>query len=269
MHDPMTVICDIKAPWFRRRPWPGSKSPKKRVHPTLVTIWHVDPETDGSDDSCDWFGKKLPPEAMKLAEEMADWEVKFPYLFVQPTQSFYRSEEDGGGYTITRIGPGDCLAVVLAIFIQAAWRLRKQARLTPKDIAAALYVSVNESDNFQMSLAETGSKFSERSPTAIRARRAATIARIIGCYLKTYRPWWRHPRWHLHHWKVQVHALLNFKRWAFSRCCLCGKRFRWGEAPVSGNWHGTGPLWFKSEKGVAHMACDRQAHADLVEGRIG
>lgn len=51
MHDPMTVAFEIKSPINRRSEWF-----KDGYRETLVTIWHVDPETDGSDDSCDWFG---------------------------------------------------------------------------------------------------------------------------------------------------------------------------------------------------------------------
>jgi hypothetical protein len=55
VHDPMTVAHEIKVPW--RRHWPGSKD---TYRPTLVTIWHVDPEKDGSDDSCDFSGTRRP-----------------------------------------------------------------------------------------------------------------------------------------------------------------------------------------------------------------
>jgi hypothetical protein len=67
------------------------------------------------------------------------------------------------------------------------------------------------------------------------------------CMLRIYRtdtrPWWRHPRFHLHHWKIQIHALQDFKRWAFSRCAGCGRRFSWGYAPVTGQWNSEGPRW--------------------------
>lgn len=243
MHDPNTVAFEIRAPWFRR----DKHFRSGRYHSSLVTVWHVDPEADGSDDSCDWFGRKLPAEAKALAKEMAAWEEKFPYLFAQPVRLFKRSDEDGE-YTIRRIGPGDCMAVVLAVFIQAAWRLRKHSVLTAKDMAAAMYVSVNEADNFQMALAS-------RDPRD----REATIGRIIGCYLKTYRRWWRHPRWHVHHWRVQVHAIQSLKRRLFTRCEHCGKGFGWGQAVHTSSWHGTGPRWFRSEPNVHHAGCSPHA----------
>lgn len=72
------------------------------------------------------------------------------------------------------------------------------------------------------------------------------------------RPWWKHPKYHIHHWRPRVHAVLNFKRWAFSRCAGCGGRFRWGYAPVSYSWHGTGPQWFRGEAGVYHHPCSQK-----------
>lgn len=41
MYDPMTVAFEIRC--------------------LGVTIWHVDPEKRGDDDSCDWFGRKVEP----------------------------------------------------------------------------------------------------------------------------------------------------------------------------------------------------------------
>jgi hypothetical protein len=71
------------------------------------------------------------------------------------------------------------------------------------------------------------------------------------------RPWWRHPRWHIRHWKIQVYAIQNLQRWAWSRCCRCGGRFHWGEAPISNAWDGDGPRWFKGERGIHHQHCER------------
>lgn len=57
MHDPMTVAFDIAIPKFWRKKKFGIRG---RIE--LVTIWHVDPEKDGSDDSCDWAGRKKTRE---------------------------------------------------------------------------------------------------------------------------------------------------------------------------------------------------------------
>jgi len=67
---------------------------------------------------------------------------------------------------------------------------------------------------------------------------------------------WRVPvRWHIWHWRLQFSWLLHFKRWAFSKCCRCGKGFTWGYAPCSSAWNGTGPRWFRGEEHTYHHDC--------------
>lgn len=75
---------------------------------------------------------------------------------------------------------------------------------------------------------------------------------------KLGRPWWKHPRFHVHHWELQIHFIATLKRWLFSRCCKCGGRFTWRQAGgrVVGTWGGTGPKWFKAEHGIRHMSVE-------------
>ena len=45
MHDPWTLAHKIKSPFKNKSGYRNS----------LISIWHVDPETDGTDNSCGWF----------------------------------------------------------------------------------------------------------------------------------------------------------------------------------------------------------------------
>lgn len=54
MHDPMTVAFEIKLPFYYTYEICGHKN---KMWYTLITIWHNDPCTDGTDDSCDWWGR--------------------------------------------------------------------------------------------------------------------------------------------------------------------------------------------------------------------
>jgi hypothetical protein len=49
----MTLAHEIKAPWKKHY-----SHSAETYRPTLVTVWHVDPETDGTDDSCDYSGTR-------------------------------------------------------------------------------------------------------------------------------------------------------------------------------------------------------------------
>ncbi len=85
MHDPLTVCFDIKYPW-RGKP---TKFSPKGYRDTFITIWHKDPCTDGSDDSCDWSGskRKLNPAERALLRAIYDME---PILHNPP---FYPDHE--------------------------------------------------------------------------------------------------------------------------------------------------------------------------------
>jgi hypothetical protein len=71
MFDPMTIAHEIKYPWKRK-----SEFFPDAYRDCFITIWHKDPCTDGSDDSCDWFGHKkdLGAEGKKLQE--AAWNLE-------------------------------------------------------------------------------------------------------------------------------------------------------------------------------------------------
>ena len=157
MHDPKTVAHEIKL-----------------FGQYFITIWHVDPETNGDEDSCGWPWPHLTERENTYVEALID----------------------------------------------------------------------NEYDNLRHWFADCDHYDAK-----------AQLRQIFRLHKGLLRPWWKHPRWHFWHWEFQVHPVQEFKRWAFSRCCYCGHRFQWGEAPLSLTWAGTGPCWFRSEKKIMHIQC--------------
>lgn len=232
MHDPMVVAFEIPRPWRE----PPSRFFPKGYRPTVATIWHVDPEADGTDDSCRWHTPRATDADRKLVDEMVHWEQTRPYYFASP-------QRQDAKYGLWSIGPGDALALVLAVWQVAAWRLERR-ELTPRLALKAMAVAVSEGDNFQQSLAAS---------TVEDQRRALLF--IVLAYRRARRPWWRHPRWHIHHWRIQIHFVNQLKRWLFSRCAGCGRRFTWGYSPTTTNWHSKGPRWFRNESHVYHSEC--------------
>ena len=170
MHDPMTVAFEIRSPIKRKSKfWPQG------YRNSLITIWHVDPEKDGSDDSCGWCFPNLNKKEIEYCERLID----------------------------------------------------------------------NENDNLR-------SWFPSKDHPVDMKRK---LMRMCKLFKAKKRKWYQHPRWHFWHWKIQIHFIQTLKRFLFSRCAECGKRFKWGYSPTSHSWSGTGPLWFTSEKNSYHREC--------------
>jgi hypothetical protein len=174
MHDPSSLAFQIGMPWKEK---PNRFFPQG-YRPPFITVWHLDPERGGDDDSCDWFGSNLDRREYTAALDMLDGEHADMQAYFRP------------------LDPRDAKTI-----LTAEWR---------------------------------------------RARR----------FYKP-RPWYRHPRWHIWHWRLQVHPLQAFCRWMWSRCVGCGGRFRWGYSPISDSWGGGGPRLFKGEPGVRHHECSQ------------
>jgi len=156
MHDPTILAFDI------------------RIHGIgVIEIWHIDPETDGTDDSCGWAYPNLSEYELALAD------------------SLIHDKYDN---------------------------LRRW------------YEGLSDYDA------------------------KCRICQIFRIYKAHARPWWRHPRWHIHHWQIRIVPIFQLKRWLFSRCKFCGKRFAWGYSPCA-DWGNSGPRWFRSETGVYHHEC--------------
>lgn len=197
MHDPMSTAFTISMFWVKKSEW--------GYRPPLITIWHVDPEKDGSDDSCDWWWRKcLTPEEKAFAASLIENDF-------------------------------DNLRAYFSTFVPEA---------CPKH-------GTNHDD---CDMNDPNCKYGEFVENCSREEMINRICGIMRCYKKKTR--WRYPvRWHFWHWKLQIHPLQTFKRWAFSQCMKCGKGFAWGYSPVTTNWYSKGPRWFRSEPDVFHSNC--------------
>ncbi len=236
MHAPETLAFSI------RRPWPQRSSLDQRpYYPDMINIWHIDPETDGSDDSCGWFkrarhGDKAVLERIR-AEFEFNWDAEFGSWFFP----------DGR----PRLSVS---AITLNMFHRAAYEFygkswNKAAAFMRRHLSELLLFAENPIDSLD------GSITMKYGPQRRDEKIADFASTVYGWILRAEQPWWRHPRWHFWHWQIQIPALQAFKRWAFSRCAGCGRGFPWGYAPISDGWGGNGPRWFRGEPGVRHFDC--------------
>ncbi len=242
MHDPMTLVFRIKSP-FKRNGY----------RPSLLDIWHVDPEKDGTDDSCGWFMRVRHGDPEVLNRIKNDFEFGYKYWF----------DEDTGAPLMS------IQAIVLGMFSQAAWvtfkyKSKKFDKFMRDNLFQILKFAENPVDSMRNSITQ------KYGPEPKERRLEKFAATVYPWILRADRPWWKHPRFHFHHWKINCPPILIFKRWLFSRCCKCGGRFRYGESPVSNSWGGGGgPRWFRNEPGVYHSACGSMRGMGRDSGQKG
>lgn len=210
MHDPMTQIFS----------WPKYDTRLYKLIGEQFVLWHVDPETDGSDDSCGWFTpKKFPPAAEKVVKEMIEDERCNPWY---ATGELYIKDPR---YRYYEARPGDALALVISAYRYIAWRLERRG-LSARMLNDAISLATNQFDNLNACLAPDDHEHMNRF-----------FHVVMRNYLRHRRPWYRHPRWHIRHWKLQIRFFQRIHRAWFERCSKCGKGYSWNYSPM-GNWGG-------------------------------
>lgn len=195
MHDPMSQALDLCwRPWH----WPRALfthlgCPYRPYHESFVTVWHIDPEREGNDDSCRIDDRKRRPDVVGVG-----WRWRFH-------------------------------------FVHFAW-----LRLS--------LVAVLGDGGFRFSF--FGSKQKRRPEFAIDVRRISPGWGTPGALLTAAIPY------PIVGWSVTVHPWRSFRRWLFTRCERCGKRFRWNYAPISHSWDSPKPRFLRGARGLYHHECD-------------
>lgn len=218
MHDPMTVAHEIKWPWKNKK---GYRKP-------IFTIWHVDPEKDGTDDSCGWFKRARHGDLKVLEQIKKDFSFEYQYWFNE------------AGYPQFSV-----IALSIDMYTKALWVVfkgdhRKVNRFMKKYLYEIIRFAENPTDSLHPSI-------TAKYGLAEKHEKVNDFASIIyGDILRKLQPWYKHPRWHLHHWKIQFRPWQNFRRRYFDKCCICGKRGFKGSA--MSDWDGT-KIW--------HQECDK------------
>lgn len=234
----------------------------------LFDLWHVDPRKGGSDDSCGWFKRGHHGDPKVLEAIRKDFEFDWDRTY-SPSKEDH-DDDDGEFqeqvYFSGLFKPnGDPVhsvhAIVLNLFFIAALEVFKSRRNAVKYLNAHLFEILFFAENPVDSLfSGITRKFEigcgEKQTKQGRADRIERMASCIyGYILRDTQKWWQHPRWHVHHWSLKIKPWMAFNRWAFTRCCKCGGRFKFGECPVTDNWNSQGPRFFRGETDKYHGAC--------------
>lgn len=225
MHDPMTVAHEI---------YLGSKKKKNGSYRTpLITIWHVDPEKDGTDDSCGWFLRQrhLPKDLVEKVRKEFEFEFRNNYWFNE------------AGYPIF-----STIGTVINMYSKAAWNVFMwKAGNEPTDKANRRYKRFMREYLFDMI------RFAENPTDSLHSsihmkygvekqeeRVSHFTSVVLADIMRKLRPWYQHPKWHINHWKIQFHPWQRFYRRFLQKCSVCGTRGFTGAA--YGNWDGN-KIW--------------------------
>ena len=222
MHDPKTVAHEI---------YLGRKKKKNGMYRSpVLTIWHVDPEKDGTDDSCGWFIRQrhISKDLVEKVKKEFEFEFKNNYWF-----------NEAGYPKFSTMG------VALCMYSKAAWNVfmwkagnnptnkanRRYKRFMRKYMFDILHFAENPVDSLHSSINMTFGVENKEE----RVKHFASI--VLADIMRKLLPWYKHPRWHINHWRFQFPLWQRFKRKYFERCDNCHKRFK--GASVYSDWDGT------------------------------
>lgn len=255
MHDPNILAFEIKYPWWKDKPWPKkfrhpesrkftwehrmSEQDKRGRSPfwdcgyrdTFISIWHVDPEKGGDDDSCGWSYPKCTPEQRERIRNVAWIEARNPYFLKCSGRQF-----SGTMAEAESLERG--LLLLVADVLRVKLTYEEALRMAARTIHHADCVHPANKFCFEPGYHSNSKKDRESDREEVFQGICFGAARRILAYK---RPWWKHPRWHFWHWRFQVHPWQTIKRGLFDRCSICGKGFGFRE-PVMSDWNGT-KIW--------------------------
>lgn len=187
------------------------------------SLWHVDPcenvPYNRDDDSCGWFERRPGEYASAMRGTLGDETVI--RMFSQCMAGY---GPDIRFRQHVRYPPPYVMVTALQIIAQdlefrrrsaASSKGRSAGDRMEKSLAVARDLAINSVDNVNHIYEY------ERLVTIV----AQTLAR-------KFRPWWKHPRWHVHHWRFSFALPHNLRRAFVERCAHCNKPIGWGKSPL-------------------------------------
>ncbi len=226
MHDPMSVAFEIRL---------GSKYKRDgNYRSPLITIWHNDPEKDGTDDSCGHFirPRHANQDMLKKIQSEFAFNYKHNYWF-----------DKEGKQVFSTIG------TLMLMYECAAWQhfnhsRKKKDAFMRKHCASIIHFAENPVDCGGDNI--TGKFYLSTNSDLLSEDRFSGMAGMIYAdILRKERKWYQHPKWHIHHWSLQIHPWQQLKKRFWYKCSECGKRGT--KTSFMSDWDGT-KLW--------HQECD-------------
>lgn len=194
MHDPSTLALSIYGPLGLYRNWrrnylrarDRNAEANAIPYPTaLIDIWHVDPERDGSDDSCGFTYPALSGRERERIAKLAEGEFDFMFGKFDPLMR------------------ASCYEVLYAVWRRVAWDFDRRRSLTLVDLNEIGDLACNPDDNLR--------RYAHECRYDKEQNRLLWLY-VLRCYRCVHRPWYRKPRWHIHHWRLKFPSLRQLKK---------------------------------------------------------
>ena len=183
MHDPCTVAHNIRL--FGK---------------PVVTIWHVDPESDGTDDSCGWFLRSRHLDQEVLESIIRRYESVWDNKYTDYLSGLFDPEDGQPQFSVT----GTAVQLFWLAAIEYLGR-RKAEKYMKEHIWDIVRFAENPTDSIHGIITRKYEVNTEYTKTN-RDNRLSRLAKIVYAYIaRDIRPWYKHPRWHVWHWRFQFH----------------------------------------------------------------
>lgn len=227
MHSPETVAFEIRI---------GKKEKKDgNYRMPILTIWHIDPEKDGTDDSCGWFIRARHVDQAVLDKIRKEFQFNQEYWFDKEGKQIFST-----------------IGTLMEMYRTAAWihfkhNRKKTDAFMRKHCANIISFAENPHDCGGDDI--TGKFYLSTNSDLLSPDRFNGMAGMVYTdIIRKERKWYQHPKWHVHHWKFQFHPIQQLKRRWWTKCCKCGKRgFK---SSAMSNWEGT-RIW--------HQECEEHS----------
>lgn len=186
MHDPWTLAHKIKSPFKNKSGYRNS----------LISIWHVDPETDGTDNSCGWFMRARHGDDKVLEEIKSEFEFNFK-------NNYWFDKNDDQVFST--------IGTLVQMYKSATWihfkrNRKKQVAFMRKHLFSIISFAENPFDCIGDTITN---KWGSQNPE----ERFGGLAGIIYAdILRKERKWYKHPKWHVHHWRIRFDFVTVFFR---------------------------------------------------------
>lgn len=258
MHDPCHVVHEIRYPLWEHKPHPiikhgyrrGSRQEWERMSEKerrgrdamwprgyrnpLITIWHVDPESDGSDSSCRNALSRLTVKQRERLRALAWNEARDPHFLKRRGTEWNGTMAEAESYWRgLMLVVAEWAGIPVTLDYATEWA----AKLVHTPDCCPPRHKLCFEPGYHTNLKEDTREQRED-------RFFGICQWIAGHLIERRQPWWKYPKWHFWHWRIQVHPLQNWWHRNFAKCDVCGKKM--GRATRIGTcWDTPRVAWWK------------------------